>query len=523
MAIDYQLLKTLPEEQALAYLRSQLGGGVGPITPEIIQGEGGGGYSTFVPSDIGLLQRGMGADPEGYSVTFDSPYGPDRDYLAQFGPDGALRDVMLQPKSSWTEQTVAGIPVGLFLPLAAAAAATAIPALTGSAAGSAGISPGVMAGLETAVPGAGAGLAPGATAAGTAATEVGLAGLGELGINTALTNTQLLANNAYAAALANGATAEVAANAAQIATNLAGSGLTEAAIIDSAVAAAGDTMATGAVGAAGNVIGGGGALTVTGGVAGSVPTGLDALWQGVKDVAAKAGIKDLKTAIQAGLVAAPLLEKAFGSKPGGSGDGGYTNLVTPYTLDRQVNPQAQTMTSQDAYAYLRGQPSPTTNQPVSTAQQKWFTDTYTPQESFNPVSGERFVRDPNTNRMISSEEIEKLQNTVNKASGGIAALAAGGGIGHLGGYSDGGRLLKGPGDGVSDSIPATIGGRQPARLADGEFVVPARIVSELGNGSTDAGARKLYAMMDRIQEARRKTVGKGRVAKDSKADKHLPA
>ena len=94
---------------------------------------------------------------------------------------------------------------------------------------------------------------------------------------------------------------------------------------------------------------------------------------------------------------------------------------------------------------------------------------------------------------------------------------------NLGGYSDGGRLLRGPGDGVSDSIPATIGHKQPARLADGEFVVPARIVSELGNGSTEAGARKLYAMLDRIQAARSKTVGKGNVAKNSRADKHLPA
>jgi hypothetical protein len=93
----------------------------------------------------------------------------------------------------------------------------------------------------------------------------------------------------------------------------------------------------------------------------------------------------------------------------------------------------------------------------------------------------------------------------------------------LGGYSDGGRLLRGPGDGVSDSIPATIGNKRPARLADGEFVVPARIVSELGNGSTEAGARKLYAMMDRVQAARRGTVGKGRVAKNSRSDKYLPA
>jgi hypothetical protein len=104
------------------------------------------------------------------------------------------------------------------------------------------------------------------------------------------------------------------------------------------------------------------------------------------------------------------------------------------------------------------------------------------------------------------------------ADGGLSSAAS-----HLGDYSDGGRLLKGPGDGVSDSIPATIGGKRPARLADGEFVVPARIVSELGNGSTEAGARKLYAMLDRVQAARKKSIGKGKVAKNSRADKFLPA
>jgi hypothetical protein len=95
-----------------------------------------------------------------------------------------------------------------------------------------------------------------------------------------------------------------------------------------------------------------------------------------------------------------------------------------------------------------------------------------------------------------------------------------GGIASLGGYSDGGQLLRGPGDGVSDDIPATIGNKQPARLADGEFVVPARIVSELGNGSTEAGARKLYAMMDRIKASRAKAKN---IAANTKADKHLPA
>ncbi len=111
---------------------------------------------------------------------------------------------------------------------------------------------------------------------------------------------------------------------------------------------------------------------------------------------------------------------------------------------------------------------------------------------------------------------------------GVAAYSgepkfARGGLSDLGDYSDGGRLLKGPGDGVSDSIPAVIGKRQPARLADGEFVIPARIVSELGNGSTEAGARKLYAMMERVQATRKKSIGKKKVAVNSKADKHLPA
>ena len=95
------------------------------------------------------------------------------------------------------------------------------------------------------------------------------------------------------------------------------------------------------------------------------------------------------------------------------------------------------------------------------------------------------------------------------AQGGITNLARGG-ITSLGSYSDGGHLLKGPGDGMSDHIPATIGGKQPARLADGEFVIPADVVSHLGNGSTDAGAKQLYKMMDKIRKARtgRKSQGK---------------
>jgi hypothetical protein len=104
--------------------------------------------------------------------------------------------------------------------------------------------------------------------------------------------------------------------------------------------------------------------------------------------------------------------------------------------------------------------------------------------------------------------------------GNIEEAAKGGVMSSLGGYSDGGRMLKGPGDGMSDSIPASIANKQPARLADGEFVVPADVVSHLGNGSTDAGARKLYAMMDKIRKAR---TGKKKQAPAVKADRYMPA
>jgi len=102
-------------------------------------------------------------------------------------------------------------------------------------------------------------------------------------------------------------------------------------------------------------------------------------------------------------------------------------------------------------------------------------------------------------------------------------MAAAGGImgANLGGYAAGGnpRLLKGPGDGMSDDIPATIANRQPARLADGEFVVPADVVSHLGNGSTEAGAKKLHHMMDSVRKAR---TGNSKQGKQINPNKYLP-
>jgi len=126
------------------------------------------------------------------------------------------------------------------------------------------------------------------------------------------------------------------------------------------------------------------------------------------------------------------------------------------------------------------------------------------------------------------KQIAKRSNTksadlpktgIEKLGGDFSDAGASGGIATLGSYSDGGRLLKGPGDGMSDDIPAQIGKHQPARLADGEFVVPADVVSHLGNGSTDAGAKKLYSMMDNIRKAR---TGRKAQGKQVNANKFLP-
>jgi hypothetical protein len=89
-----------------------------------------------------------------------------------------------------------------------------------------------------------------------------------------------------------------------------------------------------------------------------------------------------------------------------------------------------------------------------------------------------------------------------------------------GGLSNVPRFLSGGGDGMSDSIPATINNRQPARLADGEFVIPADVVSHLGNGSSKAGAKQLYSMMDRV---RSKRTGKKKQAPAVNPKKMMPA
>jgi hypothetical protein len=114
------------------------------------------------------------------------------------------------------------------------------------------------------------------------------------------------------------------------------------------------------------------------------------------------------------------------------------------------------------------------------------------------------------NQLGNQQSLSQAQ-TLGYAMGGLTALKSGG---QPGGY------LDGAGDGMSDSIPATIEGKQPARLADGEFVVPADVVSHMGNGSSKAGSKKLYAMLDKVRKAR---TGHTKQGKQIKAEKYLPA
>jgi len=232
-------------------------------------------------------------------------------------------------------------------------------------------------------------------------------------------------------------------------------------------------------------------------------------------------------------------------KPKPKGPEKDVSLIRPYDFSRTQNPEAYAVSPTD-----------------DSSERQYFAETFTPLEPYeapgpeykkaaegglmglavggpvetmsamNAIGGNMMYPQSQLQTPMYSNPTIQRPEPVNVISpsgdAGVGAYSgeprfAGGGLSDLGSYSDGGRLLKGPGDGVSDSIPAVIGERQPARLADGEFVVPARIVSELGNGSTEAGARKLYAMMDRVQKARRKTVGKNRVATNTRAEKHLPA
>jgi hypothetical protein len=174
---------------------------------------------------------------------------------------------------------------------------------------------------------------------------------------------------------------------------------------------------------------------------------------------------------------------------------GYQGGIPKFTYERTQTPMAQ----QRPEGYRPGQGG------IS-----YFTPGRFTPAGYTPKTAEEFLVRPAAPVETPAAPAVQPTETISAASGGsmpggIAMLAQG-------------RYLRGKGDGVSDSIPAQFAGSgQKALLADGEFVIPARVVSELGNGSSDAGARKLYAMLDRV-EARAKKAKRG---KPSGADREL--
>jgi hypothetical protein len=101
---------------------------------------------------------------------------------------------------------------------------------------------------------------------------------------------------------------------------------------------------------------------------------------------------------------------------------------------------------------------------------------------------------------LTAEQVQEAMGQYGYAQGGIASVAPQGQ----------GYYLGGPTDGMADQIPATIDNRQPAALSDGEFVIPADVVSHLGNGNSNSGAQHLYGMMDKVRKARTGNSEQGR-------------
>jgi hypothetical protein len=179
---------------------------------------------------------------------------------------------------------------------------------------------------------------------------------------------------------------------------------------------------------------------------------------------------------------------------GGSAPSGYQGSVPNYDAVRQTVPNTYDP-----------------NRRPGSGGQRYFTDMQyqAPGTAAAPMSAEglatlnasnpaREARRPGGPRMPAP--VQEM------ASGGIARLAKG-------------QYLNGSSDGMADKVPARIDGQQEARLSDGEFVIPADVVSHLGNGNSDAGAKLLKEMMSRVRKAR---TGNNKQGKEIDPKKFLP-
>jgi len=169
---------------------------------------------------------------------------------------------------------------------------------------------------------------------------------------------------------------------------------------------------------------------------------------------------------------------------------GYQGSIPEYDLERETVP--------DTYDPNRRAGSG--GQPYLTQPQ------YTPKvEGATPAAPMSAAGLAALNASNPAQEIKQPVTTM--AAGGIAQLKKG-------------QYLNGATDGMADKIPASIEGEQEARLSDGEFVIPADVVSHLGNGNSDAGAKVLKEMMSRVRKVR---TGNEKQGKEIDPKKFLPA
>jgi hypothetical protein len=171
---------------------------------------------------------------------------------------------------------------------------------------------------------------------------------------------------------------------------------------------------------------------------------------------------------------------------------GYQGEIPEYEMQREVVP--------DTYD---------PNRRPGSGGQRYFTQTqYKPKSGTpaTPMSAEGLAA-LNAANPAKEERRPGGPRVQNMATGGIAQLKEG-------------KYLDGASDGMADKVPATIEGKQEARLSDGEFVIPADVVSHLGNGNSDAGAKVLDDMMRRVRKAR---TGNDKQGKEIDPNKFIPA
>lgn len=202
------------------------------------------------------------------------------------------------------------------------------------------------------------------------------------------------------------------------------------------------------------------------------------------------------------------------SKYGKPSGGGWQGTIPKLTATRTQLPQPEYKPEYKPYSgeAVMGRQffSPVTYSPKTTASSE-VAKTKESDVATTEQTGPKPIYDPdyitNPNEPIPSGRSQELPDTTNTAAqGGIMKLAQG-------------RYLRGKTDGMADQIPSSIEGRQPAALSHGEFIIPADVVSHLGNGNSDAGADVLYKMMDRVRQARTGTKKQG---KQIQPEKFMP-